>query len=217
VARDAAEPGDLRVARAVSSAMERGPAAFVRPRVALLFGPEDRALSACLRQAVAATTRFRLVDEEDVAQLNVAQGRGWARALARPRAAALAQTVAADIAVFRVPAVARSGEALVALDVLTHDQLGHQALAAASDGAACARLAAELQRVVHSEGQVIAVQGQRATVDLGWRSRVAPGAQLELSRHGRAAGTLTVVEVQLDRCTAQGVARVGDRVRLVDR
>lgn len=177
----------------------------MRPLVAPLVGAEGSPLARCMRQQLEDSGRFRLVAAEAI--------KGLLEKPPRSRLAALSagKTLGAEIVAYVEGQ--EDGKARAALvDVLTGEVPIKLALAAGPLG--CKPIVAEMVRVLLGEGRVTAVKGERTTVNLGWKSRVAPGLVLLLERDGRPAGSLTVERVEMDRCTARGHARVGDIVRL---
>ncbi len=198
--------------------LEPGPASDPLPKVALLVS-EGR-LQRCLARSIDQVGRFRLIERTRIDQLAAAERVPVSQPIARARARALGQSLGAEITLHLSPAKPGDKSSRISvLDVLTGDEIHHRTLAGRGhDG--CSDVGEALVRRILGEGKVIAIDGRRATVNLGWRSRVAPGATLRLLRAGRPggplepAGTLKVTGVELDRCTAEGQARVGDRARL---
>lgn len=184
--------------------LESGKQLPVNPLVALMAAPAKSPLASCLRGELERSPRFRLVAAKQVAE----QG-----ALPSTRQAAMraGQALQAEV-VIHADGKEGAKPRLAAVDVLTGDVPIIVAVEPTAKG--CKPFIAEMSRVLLGEGKVLSVAGGTVTVDLGWRSRVAPGTVLLLERSGRQAGSLTVEKVEMDRCTARGKARVGDRVRL---
>lgn len=169
---------------------EEGAAEAPKVAIAATKAEEGR----CLQQALSADPRFALVGvaKTEVRALQAAQ--------------AYARSVKAELLIF-----AHQGRVEVA-DVLTGDT--PLRLSLGEKEGACRDLAQRMARTFLGEGEVIAVEGERATVNLGWRSRVAPGMMLTILREGRRSGRLQVEKVEMDRCFARGAARKGDQVRM---
>ncbi|PID38823.1 MAG: hypothetical protein CSB49_03525 [Proteobacteria bacterium] len=184
--------------------LENGKQLPVNPLVALMAAPDKSLLGSCLRGELERSPRFRLVSTAGVAE----QG-----ALPKTRQAALraGQALRAEVVVY---ADGKDGvkPRLAAVDVLTGDVPIIVTINATRTG--CGPFIREMSRVLLGEGQVLSLEGGKVIVDLGWRSRVAPGTVLLLERSGRPAGSLTVEKVEMDRSVARGKAQVGDRVRL---
>ena len=209
--------------------------AQVAPLVALLVA-EEAPLGQCLRRGLERERRFRLLPREKL--------RGAAGAtMTREQALRVAQAYAAEVVVY-VEGQQSGKPRVAVADVLTGevpiiatvDALPRETSAASGTAAGtaaktatqpasrpttrpagsgnCPSFIAEMVRVLLGEGHVLAVKGEKVTVDLGWRSRVAPGVVLLIMRAGRPAGSLTVEGVEMDRCVARGRAQVGDLVRL---
>lgn len=189
--------------------------AQVAPLVALLVA-EEEALGRCLREGLERGRRFRLLPREKL--------RGAAGAtMTREQALRVAQAHAAEVVVY-VEGQEKGTPRVAVADVLTGEvpiiaTIDQGTSAGTATGTAmgkgsCPSFISEMVRVLLGQGHVLAVKGEKVSVDLGWRSRVAPGVVLLIMRAGRPAGSLTVEGVEMDRCVARGRARVGDVVRL---
>jgi len=191
----------------VVSPLEPAPDGDPLPLVALLVAT-DAPLHSCLAEQLGATERFRLVEPRRAKQLMAAEGVPAGQPMVRSRAVDLARQLGAELALFAAK------PHIIIADVLTGEEALRQPRNA---GGSCAGVADAMVRVVLGEGRVTAVRGDRVTVNLGWRSRVAPGAHLQVLRDGTPVGTIQVDKVELDQSLAHGRARVGDVVRLGDR
>lgn len=169
-----------------------------RPAVALLI-PAESSAHRCIAEPLQDTRRFRL--------LRVPPRRLQDR-LTRSRALQLGRDVEADLVIF-----SPDGKQLALVDVLTGQQPLAQPLPRTET--ACRALVREMRRLFCGEGRVTGKRGQRLVINLGWRSRVAPGMRLEvLSADGGASAGLVVEHVEIDRSYARGQASVGDAVRV---
>lgn len=188
--------------------------AQIAPLVALLAA-EHGALGRCLRTGLEQGRRFRLLAKEKL--------RGAAGAtMTREQALRVAQAYAAEVVVY-VEGKEKDKPRVAVADVLTGEVPIIATIDATTTGTAtgtgggntaCTRFISEMVRVLLGEGHVLEVKGEKVSIDLGWRSRVAPGVVLLIMRDGRPAGSLTVEGVEMDRCVARGRARQGDLVRL---
>ncbi len=184
--------------------LERGRQLPANPLIALAVADEVASLRRCLQEKLAASPRFRVVSgAKEMKSVSSPQ--------TREAALRIGQGLGAEIVVY-VDGKEGEKSRLAVADVLTGDVPIHVAVAPTPAG--CARLFGEMSRVLLGEGHVVAVHGTEVTVNLGWRSRVAPGTVLLLERGERPAGSLTVERVEMERCVARGQAHVGDAVRL---
>ncbi|MBW2732080.1 MAG: CHAT domain-containing protein [Deltaproteobacteria bacterium] len=166
------------------------------PTVAIAAPQEQKQ---CLERALMGDARFALVGatSTEVKKLDIAQ--------------AYARSVQAELVIF-----VKEGRVQVA-DVLTGDIPVSLPLGTGDQGTGdqgCRALFQQMARTFLGEGEVLAVQGDQITVNLGWRSRVAPGMMLTIIRKGRQSGRLQVEKVEMERCTARGKAKKNDQVRM---
>lgn len=188
--------------------VEGAVSARAKPLVAILLAARDP-LRACLERQLAGSHGFRPVEAERVTTLATNERLDLAAALATKEGVRLGRALGAELALFR--RAAPGGAKLSVADVLS-GELPVEGPGGEAE-AQCAALVQELLRVVHGEGLVLAVEGASVTLNLGWKSRIAPGQRLEVWRNGRRVGALRVERVELDRSIATGAARLGDQVR----
>ena len=175
----------------------------VVPKLLLWLPPP---LSACLNAALVADRRFERVASDKSGAVPTLGP------LSRGRARQLAHATGAELVVY-----APDAQSIAVIDALTGEQaLTTKALSKGDPSAGgCAAISDEMARIFLGQGHVTASSKGTAEVNLGWRSRVAPGLILTVVRDGKPVGSLTIDRVQLDSCTARGEAKVGDRVHLV--
>ncbi|MCA9668059.1 MAG: CHAT domain-containing protein [Myxococcales bacterium] len=189
--------------------LEHAPGSDPIPLIALFVGDKHGTLESCLRSAISKLGRFRLVERSRITALASLERLDLDKPLERAKGVQMARGLRADLAL----RIGGRGDKIVVDDALTGDASFEHSLGKTSL-AFCGQVGAELTRIIHGEGRVVGVEGERVTVNLGWRSRVAPGADLEVRRDGKIVGALKVEKVEMDRSVARGKAKVGDIVRV---
>ncbi|MFH1129974.1 MAG: CHAT domain-containing protein [Pseudomonadota bacterium] len=180
----------------------------VLPLVAVAVGPLESTRNKCIWKLLEKSQRFRLVAKKQIRQFAQEQGLDWSKPLTMDLANALGQALSADLVFHEL----EYNREIAVFDVLIGEIIFTKKIEKLG-GAVCKELVAKLVKIIHSEGQVIAVLGKRVTIDLGWRSRVSPGARMVVIRGGKQVGILIVEQVEMERCVAQGNAQIGDLVR----
>ena len=204
------QPAPQPMANAIENVAERP----MLLQAALLAPPILKEGRECVEGALRVTRPVQLASAERVAQ--IAEPLRLSGAKRRDELRRVGQALEVDLVIGLHRTTDSKGVIRLGVEVVDPmtGELIHAAAWTMTDSLGCRHFARTLTRLLQGQGEVVAVEGPIVTINLGWNSRIAPGAKLEVVRQGNAQTLLTVEQVTMDRCVARGAARVGDRVRI---
>ena len=184
----------------LSAGQRAAPGQIERARVAVMIGSSHDPLQQCVRRMLQASRHFRPLTPAQRADMPPITS-----TLDSETLIAAARRVDAELVLRTIGSELRK---VVVIDVLT----GEQALEhIPRDKKACDLLLVDMNRVFLGQGRVVDVHGSEATINLGWRSRAAPGALVTIRRGNKTLATARVLTVQMDTARVSLVKRADVR------